>query len=99
VRRSLLTEIGGVPDLDIFEDTVLSQRLGQYGAPLILPGTVVTSARRYRSRGIYRQAVLNQMLKAMYHLRLDPRWMNFLYERNTQINVLYAKSAKSDVRN
>ncbi|MDB9528019.1 glycosyltransferase [Oscillatoria sp. CS-180] len=89
VRRSLLIKIGGVPDIDIFEDTLLSQCLGQYGAPMILPDSVITSARRYRDRGIYRQAVLNQALKMMYHLNLDPRWMNRLYERKIQINVTY----------
>jgi len=90
VRRSRLLEIGGVPDMDIFEDTVLSQRLGKYGRPLVLPAAVITSGRRYRSRGIYQQAILNQMLKLMYHLRLDPRWMNRLYEQRTQINVTYS---------
>ena len=88
-RRSHLMKIGGVPDMDIFEDTVLSQRLNHYGAPVILPGTVVTSARRFRSRGVYRQALLNQMLKVMYHLGIDPKWMNRLYEQKTQINVAY----------
>lgn len=89
VRRSRLHDIGGVPDLDIFEDTVLSQRLRQYGAPLMLPDRVITSARRYRHRGIYRQALLNQLLKTMYHLKLDPQWMNRLYEQQVQINVTY----------
>ena len=93
VRRSLLDDIGGVPDLDIFEDTVLSQRLREHGAPKILPGTVVTSARRYRDRGVYRQALMNQSLKVMYHLQLDSRWMNRLYERKVQINVTYADEA------
>jgi hypothetical protein len=89
VRRSLLVQIGGIPDLDIFEDTALSQQLGRYGPPWMLPEPVITSARRYRSRGIYRQALLNQALKMMYHLKLDPRWMNRLYEQQTQINVTY----------
>lgn len=99
VRRSLLTDIGGVPDLDIFEDTVLSQQLRRYGAPCLLPDRVVTSARRYRHRGIYRQAVLNQLLKTMYHFQLDPHWMNRLYEQQVQINVTYtdpeARSARA----
>lgn len=94
VRRSLLHEIGGVPDMDIFEDTVLSQRLGKHGCPVILPASIVTSARRYRNRGVYQQALLNQMLKLMYHLRLDPRWMNRLYEQRTQINVTYSDSQR-----
>ena len=89
-RRSVLQAIGGVPDMDIFEDTVLSQRLRRYGAPRLLPGKVTTSARRFRDRGIYRQALLNQVLKAMYHTGLDPGWMNHLYERQSQINVSYS---------
>ncbi|MBD2257517.1 glycosyl transferase [Pseudanabaena sp. FACHB-2040] len=88
-RRSLLEKIGGVPDMDIFEDTVLSQQLSQFGAPVLLPDKIITSARRFRQRGVYRQALVNQLLKGMYHARLDPSWMNWLYERQSQINVAY----------
>lgn len=95
VRRSLLVAIGGVPDMDIFEDTVLSQRLGQHGPPRMLAGTITTSARRYRDRGVYRQALMNQSLKVMYHLKGDPQWMNRLYERKTQINVAYTDEPPS----
>ncbi|MGC1310265.1 MAG: glycosyltransferase [Phormidesmis sp.] len=91
-RRQVLTEIGGVPDLDIFEDTALSVALGQWGKPAIAPGKVITSARRFRSRGIYRQALLNQLLKVMYHTRLDPKKLNWLYESKSQINVDYSTS-------
>ncbi|MGF1569598.1 MAG: glycosyltransferase [Nodosilinea sp.] len=88
-RRETLIAIGGVPDMDIFEDTALSQRLQAHGPPLLLPGTVVTSARRFRQRGLYRQAALNQILKLMYHAGASPAQMNRLYERTSQINVVY----------
>ncbi|MEO0986688.1 MAG: glycosyltransferase [Cyanobacteria bacterium J06639_14] len=91
-RRSLLTKIGGVPDMDIFEDTVLSQQLRRYSKPVILPHEVITSARRFRDRGVYQQALLNQMLKLMYHTGIDPQLMNRLYEQNTQINVTYSRA-------
>ncbi|MBD0335088.1 MAG: glycosyl transferase [Cyanobacteria bacterium Co-bin13] len=98
-RRSLLEKIGGLPDMDIFEDTVLSQQLSQFGAPVLLPEKIVTSARRFRQRGIYRQALLNQLLKGMYHARLDPSWMNWLYERQSQINVAYKdQSQKIEIK-
>lgn len=90
-RRSLLQEIGGVPNMDIFEDTALSQQLGQFGAPVLIDQPIITSARRFRQRGVYRQAAINQLLKLMYHARLDPAWMNWLYEHNSQINVSYHK--------
>lgn len=88
-RREALIQIGGVPDMDIFEDTALSIALQQFGPPHLVPGTIVTSARRFRERGIYKHAVLNQLLKLMYHANLDPKKMNWLYEGKSQINVSY----------
>jgi glycosyltransferase involved in cell wall biosynthesis len=88
-RRSALEAIGGVPDMDIFEDTALSHALGRLSMPALAAGKVVTSARRFRERGIYRHAFLNQALKVMYHSRLDPKYLNWLYEKRAQINVGY----------
>ncbi len=93
-RRQVLTGIGGVPDMDIFEDTALSVALGKWGKPAIAPGKIVTSARRFRSRGIYRQALINQLLKLMYHAQLDPKRLNWLYEGKSQINVSYSETAE-----
>ncbi|MFQ3679807.1 MAG: hypothetical protein SNJ60_04795 [Pseudanabaenaceae cyanobacterium] len=89
VRREALVRVEGVPDLDIFEDTALSDRLRRLGPPAQSPLTVITSARRFRQRGIYRQALLNQALKLCYHLRVDPQVLNRWYERSAAINVRY----------
>jgi glycosyltransferase involved in cell wall biosynthesis len=89
IDRQLLAQIGNVPDLDIFEDTVLSDRLRQFSKPLLAKGQVITSARRFRQRGIYRHAMLNQLLKICYHFNIDPRWLNLLYEQKASINVKY----------
>ncbi|MGB3299689.1 MAG: glycosyltransferase [Phormidesmis sp.] len=91
-RRQALIDIGGVPDMDIFEDTALSLALAKRGKPAIAPGKVITSARRFRSRGIYQQAAVNQLLKLMYLTRQDPKMLNWLYESKSQINVSYAES-------
>ena len=88
-RRQVLLEVGGVPDMDIFEDTALSLALAQYGRPVIVPAAITTSARRFQQRGVYRQALMNQLLKGMYHANLDPKRLNWLYERKSQINVSY----------
>lgn len=93
-RKQTLVDIGGVPDMDIFEDTALSKALSEYGPPYLVPGTIVTSARRFRERGIYKHAALNQLLKLMYHARLNPKKMNWLYEGNSQINVSYNERKK-----
>lgn len=91
-RRQVLIEIGGVPDMDIFEDTALSLALAKWGAPVIAPGKVITSARRFRDRGIYQQALLNQLLKVMYLTHQDPKKLNWLYESKSQINVAYSET-------
>ena len=89
IDRQILAKIGNVPDLDIFEDTVLSDRLCQFSKPLLAQGKVVTSARRFHQRGIYRHAMLNQLLKICYHFNIDPRSLNRLYEQKASINVKY----------
>lgn len=89
IDRQILTKIGNVPDLDIFEDTVLSDRLRQVSRPVLAQGKVITSARRFRQRGIYRHAMLNQLLKICYYFRIDPQWLNRLYEQKASINVRY----------
>ena len=90
--RHLLERIDNVPDMDIFEDTELSKRLCQFGMPYLVPGCAITSARRFRQRGVYQQAMLNQMLKVGYHLGLDPQSMNKLYEQKVAINSNYDRS-------
>jgi hypothetical protein len=87
--RQLLERIGNVPDMDIFEDTELSKRLCEVAMPSLASGCVTTSARRFRQRGVYKQALLNQMLKVGYQLGLDPQSMNKLYESKTAINTNY----------
>lgn len=89
VRRSVLLDLGGVPELDIFEDTALSQNLRRYSPPCLAEDSILTSARRFRDRGVIQHALLNQLLKLCYHLGLDPRHLNWLYERKSQINVRY----------
>jgi len=94
INRRVLAEIGNVPDLDIFEDTVLSDRLCQFSKPVMAQGKVITSARRFHQRGIYRHAMLNQLLKMCYHFNIDPRWLNRLYEQKASINVKYDQQVK-----
>ncbi|MBD2176665.1 glycosyltransferase [Pseudanabaena sp. FACHB-1998] len=89
MERRILDEIGYLPDLDIFEDTVLSDRLCKLARPVLVEGKVITSARRFHQRGIYRHALLNQLLKICYHFKIDPQWLNRLYEQKASINVKY----------
>ena len=53
VRRDVLERIGGVPDLPLFEEFELCRRLNRIGRLALADGTVVTSARRFRDRGVW----------------------------------------------
>ncbi|MDX1976338.1 MAG: glycosyltransferase [Pseudanabaenaceae cyanobacterium bins.68] len=91
-KRQTLIDLGGIPDLHIFADTRLSEQLRQLSYPEFCPGRVITSARRFRTRGIYGQAILNQALKLLYHLGISDRALNRIYEQNQSINVPYIHS-------
>lgn len=85
LRRSRL-EARPIPELPIFEDTALSKRLLRLAPPQRLPQFATTSAIRYQRNGVWRQAMMNQLLKIGYALRLPNAWMNRLYERGLSLN-------------
>jgi rSAM/selenodomain-associated transferase 2 len=56
VRRKVLDEIGGVPEVAVMEDVDLVKAMKTRGRLAMLPQAVTTSARRYREGGILRTA-------------------------------------------
>ena len=66
VRRELLNEVGGVPDLPLMEDVELARRLRRHTKFALLPGPLHVSARRWRRRGVARQTVKNWMVLGAY---------------------------------
>jgi hypothetical protein len=85
--RVILEQTGMIKEVEIFEDTELSLGLAKYARPQILPFLSKTSAVRFQTNGIYRQAVLNQFLKLGYHLKAHHKTMNSLYEKNVVLNA------------
>jgi rSAM/selenodomain-associated transferase 2 len=72
VRRELFDQIGGFPEIPLMEDVALSRRLLATGPPLCLSDAVVTSSRRWESRGIVRTILLMWRLRLAYWLGADP---------------------------
>lgn len=66
VRRDLFERIGGFPDQPLMEDVELSRRLRARAAPACLHERVVTSGRRWESRGVWRTIVLMWRLRWRY---------------------------------
>ena len=73
--RGVFEEVGGWPDLPIMEDYEMSLKLRGKYRPVLLPGRILTSARRYRDGGM-----LPTMWK-MFRLRC-------MYRRGEDINEI-----------
>ena len=66
VRRDLFERVGGFPDQPLMEDIELSRRLRACAPPACLRERVVTSGRRWESRGVLRTIVLMWRLRWRY---------------------------------
>lgn len=80
-----------IPEVDIFEDTILSQQLSKKHPPTTLPHKATTSSIRFKKNGVFRQSLLNQALKLGFYLGIDHQKMNKLYEKGLSLNSKYTK--------
>ena len=79
VRRSVLAELGGVPQVAIMEDLDLVQAIRRAGRLALLPEEVSTSARRHLDGGVLRTALGHVLALLAFGLGVDrarvARWM------------------------
>ncbi len=80
-RRSALEAIGGVPQAEIMEDVDMVRALAKRGRLALLPLPVVTSARRYLARGVFRTVAKNTLALAALWLGLDRARVAAWYRR------------------
>jgi rSAM/selenodomain-associated transferase 2 len=73
VTRDLFDQAGGFPAEPFLEDVLLMQRLRRISWPLLLPGPVHVSPRRWEARGVLRQTVRNWAILAAFSLGASPR--------------------------
>jgi glycosyltransferase involved in cell wall biosynthesis len=90
-QKQLLLDVALFPEVDIFEDTEICLRLKKQAKPIRLPFVSLTSAVRFQSQGIYRQALKNQYLKWLYYFKRSDKEMNRLYEKGLELNTEYDK--------
>ncbi len=88
-KKSLLAQINGFPEIDIFEDTEISKNLAQLAKPKRLKFRSITSAIRFENEGFWKQAYLNFMMKIDYYLGRNHKKMNMKYEKNMDLNSDY----------
>lgn len=80
VRRDLFRTVGGVPEIDIFEDHALCKKLRAHYQGQRLKAYCQTSARRFQENGFVKQSAVNQLVKVGFLLGLSDKKLNAVYE-------------------
>ena len=83
MRRAAFESVGGYPQIPLMEDVAISSRLKHVGRPACLAERVVTSGRRWESRGVLRTIVLMWRLRLAYRLGADPAELERRYRQAT----------------
>ncbi len=79
-RRDAYLAAGGFPPLPLFEDVAFSRALRRQGRTRLLPLSVHTSERRFRSRGTLPTFARMLALWCLYWLGADPHWLARRYQ-------------------
>lgn len=72
VRRSVFEQQGGFPDSPLMEDVVFSQQMRRIAWPVLLPGPVTISSRRWEQNGVFRQTLRNWKIQIAHKLGVSP---------------------------
>jgi rSAM/selenodomain-associated transferase 2 len=78
VRRAAF---GGFPEFPLMEDVAFSKAMKRAGRPACLRETVLTSGRRWESRGVLRTIFLMWSLRLLYFLGAPPRQLVRFYKQ------------------
>ena len=81
VRRCVLEQIGGVPDMPIMEEFELCRKLRRVGRLKLAPATVSTSMRRFAKHGVVRTYLRMGSMLLKYLLGAPPEELLRQYER------------------
>ncbi|TWU55234.1 TIGR04283 family arsenosugar biosynthesis glycosyltransferase [Rubripirellula reticaptiva] len=80
VRRDVFKRIGGFDDIPLMEDVRISQKLRKQSKPLLLPGPLQISARRWEQNGPVRQTLINWRLQFAHATGTRPEELARRYE-------------------
>jgi rSAM/selenodomain-associated transferase 2 len=81
LTKKSFQQIGAFPELPIMEDFELIRRLKRIGRIVIIPTPVVTSARRWLQKGVFKTTLLNQLVIIAYLLGVSPERLRSWYRR------------------
>jgi rSAM/selenodomain-associated transferase 2 len=80
IRRELFERVGGFPDVKLLEDVMLMRKVRTISRPMLLPGPVHVSPRRWQTRGPLRQTLRNWTLLAAWRIGAKPETLARYYQ-------------------
>lgn len=82
IRRAVFESAGGWPAVPLMEDVILMRKLRRQSWPLLLPGPVHVSPRRWQRHGVLRQTLRNWRLLAALSFGVSPARLAQQYARH-----------------
>jgi len=79
VARETFARLGRFPELALMEDLRFMRRLRRHSRPLLLPGPLHVSARRWQQNGVIRQSLRNWSLLAAEKCGVSPDYLARYY--------------------
>ncbi len=73
LTKETFNKIGNFPELPFMEDFEIMRRLKRTGRITIIPVPVITSARRWLQKGIWKTTLINQIIIIAYLLGVPPQ--------------------------
>ncbi|MBW4479656.1 MAG: TIGR04283 family arsenosugar biosynthesis glycosyltransferase [Tolypothrix brevis GSE-NOS-MK-07-07A] len=73
LTKQTFNKIGNFPELPFMEDFEIMRRLKRIGRITIIPVPVITSARRWLQKGIWKTTLINQIIIIAYLLGVPPQ--------------------------
>ena len=79
IRRDLFVSLGGFPEIVLMEDVAFSKILKKHSAPVCLKRKVITSSRRWETKGVIATVLLMWKLRLYYFLGVAPEELKNMY--------------------
>jgi rSAM/selenodomain-associated transferase 2 len=79
--KETFNKIGNFPELPFMEDFEIMRRLKRIGRITIIPVPVITSARRWLKKGIWKTTLINQIVIIAYLLGVPPQQLLHWYRQ------------------
>ena len=79
IKRDLFNHLNGFPEIALMEDVAFSKLLKKQVAPVCLKNRVITSSRRWETRGVIATVLLMWKLRLYYFFGVSPDKLKKMY--------------------